>query len=290
MKRSRLARVAAAMVAVGGMAMAVAPARADATLDKIKERGKIAIGVDEAKPPYGSLDPKTGAIGGFQVALAQDLANRLGVDLEIVQVIAPTRVQFLQSGKVDLLIANMQWTQERSEALSYAPTPYDKVGGGLLTAKGNGITTWADLKGKVACISQGSNFAKPLAETYGAVVKGLRTVPDSLLALKGGSCDASVHNFPTLYDTVANDPTGEWTAFHLPTQEQLLSAFSVVWTRKGQTDTRAFADAAVREWLQSGVLERLAQEARIPGDYIPSATRAARAGAFDQAPAEPGAS
>ncbi|WP_041797181.1 transporter substrate-binding domain-containing protein [Pararhodospirillum photometricum] len=268
-------------------ALGASSAQADATLDKIKERGKLAVGVDEAKPPFGFLDPKTGEVGGFQVELARDLAKRLGVGLEIVQVIAPTRVQFLQSGKVDLLIANMQWTQERSESLSYAPTPYNEVGGGLLTAKGNGITTWADLKGKVACVSQGSNFAKPLAETHGAIVKGLRNVPESLLALKGGNCDASVHIFPALYDTVTNDTTGEWRDYHLATQEQLIPSPTVIWTRKGQSDTRAFVDGAIRDWLQTGVLERLAETAQVPADYIRKASAQARAGTFDQAPAEP---
>lgn len=143
-------------------------AHADATLDKIKQRGKLSVGIDGASPPFGVLDPATGKTGGYQTELAADIARRLGVPLETVPVTASTRVQFLQSGKVDLLIANIQWTQERSEILSFAPTPYDLIGGGALVAKASGIKRWEDLRGKVACVSQGSNFAKPLAESYGA--------------------------------------------------------------------------------------------------------------------------
>ncbi|WP_035360423.1 transporter substrate-binding domain-containing protein, partial [Achromobacter insuavis] len=154
----------AAALALAALATA---AHADATLDRVKQRGKLVVGVDGASPPFGILDPATGKVGGFQTELGRDIAQRLGVTLETVPVTASTRVQFLQAGKVDLLIANIQWTQERSEILSYAPTPYNLVGGAAMVSKRSGIKRWEDLKGKVACVSQGSNFAKPLQDTYG---------------------------------------------------------------------------------------------------------------------------
>ena len=142
------------MVAVGAAAVAAlcmaAPVHADATLDKVRQRGKLVVGVDGASPPFGVLDPATGKVGGFQAELGADIARRLGVTLETVPVTASTRVQFLQAGKVDLLIANIQWTQERSEILSYAPTPYNLVGGAAMVSKKSGIKRWEDLRGKVA--------------------------------------------------------------------------------------------------------------------------------------------
>ncbi|RYI00541.1 MAG: transporter substrate-binding domain-containing protein, partial [Acetobacteraceae bacterium] len=130
---------AALVLATSGIA-----AHADATLDKIKQRGKLSVGIDGASPPFGLLDPATGKVGGYQTDLARDLAKRLGVELETVPVTASTRVQFLQAGKVDLLIANIQWTQERSEILSFAPTPYDLVGGAAMVSKASGIHRWED--------------------------------------------------------------------------------------------------------------------------------------------------
>jgi polar amino acid transport system substrate-binding protein len=190
-------------------------AHADTTLDKIKLRGKLTVGVDSASPPFGFLDIASGKVGGFQTDLARDIGKRLGVEVETVPVIASTRVQFLQAGKVDLLIANIQWTQERSEILSYAPTPYNLVGGAAMVKKGSGIIRWEDLRGKVACVSQGSNFAKPLQDTYGAIVKGLKDIPESLLALKGGSCAASVHIQPALHQVLHGESAGEWKDYQL---------------------------------------------------------------------------
>ncbi|WP_054430552.1 transporter substrate-binding domain-containing protein, partial [Achromobacter sp. 2789STDY5608633] len=205
---------------------------------------------------------------------------------ETVPVTAATRVQFLQAGKVDLLIANIQWTQERSEILSYAPTPYNLVGGAAMVSKRSGIKRWEDLKGKVACVSQGSNFAKPLQDTYGAVVKGLRNIPESLLALKGGSCDASVHIQPALYETLHGPNGKEWEGFELATPDQLIPSPTVIWTRRNEADTRAFVDGVIRDWHKSGLLVKEADKFGVPADYLRQANADAQAGKFDSAPPE----
>ncbi len=281
-------RAAMAVALVAGLATlgAASIAHADATLDKVKQRGKLVVGVDGASPPFGLLDPATGKVGGFQTDLGADIAKRLGVTLETVPVTASTRVQFLQAGKVDLLIANIQWTQERSEILSYAPTPYNLVGGAAMVSKKSGIKRWEDLKGKVACVSQGSNFAKPLQDTYGAVVKGLRNIPESLLALKGGSCDASVHIQPALYETLHGPSAAQWNDFELATQDQLIPSPTVIWTRRNEADTRALVDGVVRDWLTTGLLVQAAERYGVPADYLKQATARAHAGQFDSAPPE----
>ncbi len=273
------------LAAALAMAMLASGAHADATLDKVRQRGRLAVGIDGASPPFGRLDPATGKTGGYQTALAADIARRLGMPLETVPVTASTRVQFLQSGKVDLLIANIQWTQERSEILSFAPTPYDLIGGAALVAKASGITQWEDLRGKVACVSQGSNFAKPLSETHGAVVKGLRGIPESLLALKGGTCAASVHVQPALYEKL-NGPNGdEWKDFVLVgSRDQLIPSPTVVWTRRGEADTQAFVDKAVQDWHRSGFLLKLARENGVPDTWIAERHQRALQGRFDRAP------
>lgn len=266
------------------LGLAASIAQADATLEKIKQRGKISVGVDGASPPFGQLDPATGKLRGYQTELAADIAKRLGVQLETVPVTASTRVQFLQTGKVDLLIANIQWTKERGEILSFAQTPYDLIGGGAMVAKASGITSWEDLRGKVACVSQGSNYAKPLAEKYGAIVKGLRGIPESLLALKGGTCAASVHVQPALYATLNGKSASEWKDFTLGTPDQLIPSPTVVWTRKGETDTQAFVDKAIQDWHRSGLLLNLARKNGVPDTWIASRHERALKGQFDKAP------
>lgn len=237
---------------LAALAAAAAGAQADATLDKIKARDKIIVGVILSGPPFGTIDPATQKHIGYNVELSESIAQALGVGLETIQVQPSNRVQFLQSGKVDILIANMQWTQERAQLLDFAPTPFEEVGGALVTRKGSGIAKWEDVRGKPVCVSQGANFTKPLIEEYGAQIKALRGQPESLLALRGGNCVAAVHVGPTLRQLVATNP--DWQDYELPLASDLIPSPSVIWVRKGEADTQAAIDRIVQGWHRSGWL------------------------------------
>lgn len=114
------AKLIAGTVVIASMATA---AHADATLDRIKGRGKLTVGVILSGAPFGFIDPKTQEQKGLNIDVAKALAAGLGVELVTETVTPPNRVQFLQQGKVDILIANMQYTEERAKTLDYVPTP-----------------------------------------------------------------------------------------------------------------------------------------------------------------------
>jgi polar amino acid transport system substrate-binding protein len=253
------AAFAASLIAVAGGT----PARADATLDRIKERGTLVAGVILSGPPYGYIDPKTQQQEGLNLDLAREFAKRLGVKLETVAVTPPNRVQFLQQGKVDLLLANMQWTQERAEILSFVPTAFEVSGGAAVVRKDSGIKDWADLRGKTACVSQGSNFTKPLIEEYGAVVKGFPGQPDSLLALKGGNCDAAVHVGATV-KLMLKQRADEWKDYEVSIPTELIPSDSVVWLRKGEADTQAALDQIMKNLHGSGWMIATAEKDQLP--------------------------
>jgi polar amino acid transport system substrate-binding protein len=242
---------------------ATPPAQADATLDKIKERGTLVAGVILSGPPYGYIDPKTQQQEGLNLDLAREFAKRLGVKLETVAVTPPNRVQFLQQGKVDLLLANMQWTKERAEILSFVPTPFEVSGGAAVVRKDSGIKDWPDLRGKTVCVSQGSNFTKPLIEEYGAIVKGFPGQPDSLLALKGGNCDAAVHVSATV-KLMLRQRAEEWKDYEVSIPTELIPSDSVVWLRQGETDTQATLDRILKDLHGSGWMIATAEKDQLP--------------------------
>ncbi|KAF1044779.1 transporter substrate-binding domain-containing protein [Xylophilus sp.] len=230
---------------------AATAAHADATLDRIKERKSVAIGVVINGGPFGSIDPATQRFVGWNPELARDIARQLGVDAELVQVQPSNRVQFLQSGKVDLLVASMEVTPERADILAYAPTPFYRVGGTAVVRKDSGIRRWEDLRGKTVCLSQGSNYAKPLQAEYGAQVKGFKSSSESLLALRGSNCVAAVHDATLVYPLLRTNP--EWKDYAAPLPE-LIPSPSVVWARKGENDTVAAIDRIVQNWHRTGWL------------------------------------
>ena len=137
-------------------ALADAKAR---NLDEIKESGKLVIGVFSDKKPFGYVD-EYGEYQGYDVYFARRLAEDLGVELELVSVDAPNRVEYLTSAKVDIILANFTVTPERAEVVDFA-LPYMKVALGVVSPDAALITAVEDLRDKTLIVSKGTT-----AETW----------------------------------------------------------------------------------------------------------------------------
>ena len=135
------------------------------TLESIKERDKIVIGVKTDYTPYGFID-KNGKKAGLEIDIAKYVTNELlgsQEKVEFVPVVAANRIDFLKQGKVDLVIATMTITPEREKTIDFSEKYYSS-GAGLLTRKDSGINEWDDLKGKKVCGIQGSFYNKELTQ------------------------------------------------------------------------------------------------------------------------------
>ncbi|ARM87768.1 amino acid ABC transporter substrate-binding protein [Rhizobium sp. CIAT894] len=251
-----------ALFALSISLLAATQASADATLDRIKARGALTVGVILSGAPFGYIDPTSQTQKGYNLDIAKALADDLGVKLETVTVTPPNRVQFLQQGKVDILIANMQYTEDRAKVLDWVPTPYDRSGGAAVGRKDSGLKDWADLKGKPVCVSQGSNFTQPLIEKYGAEVKGLPSQPESLLALQGGNCVVAVHVGATL-GLLLQDRPEDWKDYAILFPTELIPSDSVIWVRKGEKETAETLDKTIRQLHTSGKLLEFAKANRL---------------------------
>lgn len=238
-----------ALIATATLACTAA-AQADATLDKIQDRHKLVVGVMLSGGPFGAIDPATQKPTGLNVDMANDIGRQLGVEVEVVSVLPANRVQFLQQGKVDLLIANMEWTAERDKILGHVPTPFYTVGGTAAVLKDSPYQNWEDLKGQAVCTSQGSSYTQALVQ-LGVDLKAFKSSAESLLALRGNNCVAAVHDATLVNPLIARG--GEWQNYRALTPE-LNPAPSVIWTRPGETDTQARLDPIVKAWHRSGWL------------------------------------
>ena len=107
------------------------------TLDEIKDSGTIKIGVFSDKHPFGYVD-EGGEYAGYDVELANRLAQDLGVSVEFVSTEAANRVEYLETGKVDIILANFTVTPERAEAVDFAD-PYMNVALGVVSHNDNVI-------------------------------------------------------------------------------------------------------------------------------------------------------
>ena len=82
------------------------------SLDDIKKDGTINIGVFSDKSPFGYVD-ENGEYQGYDVYLANRLGKDLGVKVNFVSTEAANRIEYLQTGKVDVILANFTVTDER---------------------------------------------------------------------------------------------------------------------------------------------------------------------------------
>ena len=128
------------------------------SVDQIKKSGEVIIGVFSDKAPFGYVD-SIGKYQGYDVYFAERIAKDLGVKAKYVSLDPANRVEYLKTGKVDIVLANFTVTKERAEAVDFA-LPYMKVALGVVSKDG-AITSTDQLAGKTLIVAKGTT-----AETY----------------------------------------------------------------------------------------------------------------------------
>lgn len=114
------------------------------TVDEIKKDGTINIGVFSDKNPFGYVD-ENGTYQGYDVYFADRLAKDLGVKVNYVSTEAANRIEYLQTGKVDIILANFTVTNERKEEVDFA-LPYMNVALGVVSRNNRVIKSLKDLE------------------------------------------------------------------------------------------------------------------------------------------------
>jgi polar amino acid transport system substrate-binding protein len=232
---------------------AAIPASAGA-LEDIKARGELIAGVKADYPPFANRD-NSGEIVGLEVDLAKDLADRLGVKLKLFAVSADGRVQFLQQGSVDLLIATMAVTGPRQRQMGIIEPYYYASRLAVLAPKTAGIASLADLKGKTACTILNAYYHEELsARADGVKLLPLRKLDDAGKALRDGRCAAFIEENTHLFELKST--VGQPLADYRISQLDFAPLPWAIAVRAKEKDTpfgKLVADT-VADWHRSGKL------------------------------------
>lgn len=246
---------AATAVAVGlGLVTQVTPAQAD-VMDTIKERGTLVVGIRADYRPYGYLDSDGNNVG-IEPELARDVAERLGVDVEFVPVVASNRMEFLQQGRIDLLIATMTDTEERRRAVYIVEPNYYSSGTNILAPKSAGFTEWEELQGRPVCGIQGAFYNRKTQEEFGAEIVAFTGTAEVLTALQQGRCQAFVYDDSFI---MARTFEEEWQDYEMP----LETIDDAPWGLAVAHDEEAFyqfMSETVADWHRSGKIIALEEE------------------------------
>ena len=114
------------------------------TLDEIKASGTINIGVFSDKNPFGYVD-ENGDYQGYDVYFAKRIGEDLGLTVNYVSTEAANRVEYLETGKVDIILANFTVTAERAEKVDFA-LPYMNVALGVVSPDSRVIKDLSEIK------------------------------------------------------------------------------------------------------------------------------------------------
>lgn len=254
--------VRAVLLATLAAVFGVAAAKAD-TLGDIKKRGTLIVGTKADYKPYGFRDP-SGKIVGIEPDLAADVAKRLGVKLELVPVVASNRMQFLEQGKIDLMIATMTDTPERRKVIDIVQPDYYASGTNALAPKSEHLKDWSQLRGKPVCLIQGSFYNKELQEKYGVQPVAFKGTAEAYSALKAGNCVAVAYDDTALYGQ-ALDPA--WKDYEVPLKSILVEPWGLA-VKSGDTGFASFMSKTVTDWHKSGLILSLEKKYGIPNSQF----------------------
>jgi polar amino acid transport system substrate-binding protein len=233
-------------------ALVSAPLLAQSSLDDIKKRGTLIVGVKADYKPYGFRDP-SGAIVGIEPDLAADVAKRLGVKLELVPVVSSNRMQFLEQGKIDLMIATMNDKPDRRKVVYIVEPSYYSSGVNILAPKSAKLKDWADLKGKKVCMIQGAWYNKQIQQDYGADIVAFKGTAEVYSALKGNNCVGFVYD-DTL--VMANLLEPEWKDYEMPLKTILDDPWGLA-VKLGDESFYKFMSNTVADWHRTGLIVQL---------------------------------
>ncbi len=208
----KFTRSALTLAVAAGFALSAASA--DAANDRFKkvlERGKIVVGVKADYKPWGFRD-SSGKLVGMEIDMAKDVAKALGVDLEMIPVQSSNRMQFLQQGKIDLMIATMSDKANRRKVVGIPDPNYYTSGTNVLAKKGV-VSKWVDLKGKPVCGKQGAFYNKQVSKKYGAKIVAFVGNAEAKQALRDGKCVAWVYDDSSIMADLAS---GDYNDYEMP--------------------------------------------------------------------------
>lgn len=179
--KKALALLAAAAMATGIFAGTVSA----------EEKDKWILAINATFPPFESIAEGTEDYVGIDIEIANYIAEKLGVEMEINDMQFSALVPTLQSGRADLIISGISPTEERLEILDFTDSYYYPMNA-IICAEDAGYETLDSLKEKKIGVSMGTSYAEIAASVEGAEVVEMDSTPLVIQDILNERCDAGI--------------------------------------------------------------------------------------------------
>lgn len=186
------------------LTMAVSAKGSDDLLKTIQERGTMIVGLEGDWAPWSYVD-ENDELTGYDVEVAKAIADKLGVEIQIVPGEWDGLFAGMDAGRYDMVVNGVEVTEERADKYDFS-TPYAYIRTALIVKGDNdSIKTFEDLKGKKTANSIASTYMN-LAESYGATCYGVSTLDETLTMVLQGRVDATLNAIVSFTDYMAQHP------------------------------------------------------------------------------------
>jgi len=139
---------------IASLSLLALGAQAQTALDSITKSKTIKIAIPTDYPPYGFVGPDMKP-QGLDIAMAELIAAKLGVKVELVPVTSANRIPYLQTRKADLVISSLGKNPDREKVINFSAA-YAPFFQAVFAAKSLPIKSWADLAGKSVAVTRGA--------------------------------------------------------------------------------------------------------------------------------------
>ena len=218
------------------------------TMAALQEKGVIKVGVKYDVPLFGFKNPQSGEVEGFDVDMANLVAEELGAEVKLVEAISDNRIPFLEDGTVDLVFSTMTITTDRDAEIDFS-RPYYIAHGRILVPGDSDIKDVKDLvAGTTVCTALDSTYETTVLPKVApdAEVKTPDTYSECFAQLQRGSVDALVTDDVILAGFKQQDDTMEIVGPDLTTDPYGAGV------KDGDTEFQEFISEVIDESLTSG--------------------------------------
>lgn len=244
----------AAAAALGLVGALLSPLQADArSLDEVLSSGVVRVGVNPSLPPRALYDDNNNIVG-FEPDIAAAIAEKLGVELELVRVGSPDRIPFVASGRVDFVMGAMARTAERAKVIDYT-VPLHTASYGIVAPEDSAIESIEDLNSPDITLVQvrGTTAVAWLEENVpNANLLLLDNYNDRDRALGQGRADASFDGIDSVAYRLQVFPERNWKIIPYP---EFGVEYSGLGVQKGNYSLRDWLNIALFDLHRTGVVE-----------------------------------
>ncbi len=241
--------------------------KTDDSWNKVKQAGTLILGLDNAFPPMGFVDTKTGKLVGFDIDLATEACKRLGITLKTQPINWDNKTAELNNGNIDCLWNGFSKTEERDKEFNLS-IPYMKNNQIILVKSGSSYKGLDSLAGKTIGVQAKSSAETALNDTANAAfkksLKEVVTIGDyskAVLEIQNGTIDAIAIDEIVARYYLANNP-GAYTILKDASGKTASLAIEdyVVGFRKADNALKEKIEGALKDMAKDGTMATISKK------------------------------